>query len=160
MNPPPEKPRKIPAGNSPGAGVRLAAKATALLLPFLAAAQDRATIVGGIADGTPPPPAPRLELPAVEIRETREQQLPDRKITFNRIANPGLPSPRPAVPQRSGLSAEQSKRSGTRPKSRSGSAKPPSPPTSPFPQPSSITAPLFFAGGTPERNTGLGPMPT
>ncbi len=107
MNIPPEKTRKTPAGNSRGAGIRLAVRITALLLPFMAVAQDRATIVGGIADGTPAAPAPKPELPEVEVRETLVHELPGRKLTVNRVADPGLPSPRPAVPERKKWTPEQ-----------------------------------------------------
>jgi hypothetical protein len=54
-----------------------------LWLPLAATAQDeKVAIVGPLADGTPPPPAPKIELPEVEIRETVVRQLPDRKITI------------------------------------------------------------------------------
>ncbi len=107
MSIPPEKNRQTLAGNSRDAGIRLAIHITALLLPFMAVAQDRATIVGGIADGTPHPPAPKPEFPEVEVRETLVHELPDRKLTINRVTDPGLPSPRPAVPERKEWTPEQ-----------------------------------------------------
>lgn len=79
----------------------------ALLLPVAAFADDRATIIGGIADGTPPPPAPVKELPEVDVRETVIQELPDRTVTINHVADPKLPDPRPKLPERNDLSAEE-----------------------------------------------------
>jgi hypothetical protein len=74
----------------------LSALLALVLLPAAALAQDApVTIVGDLADGTPPPPAPEVVLPEVEIRETFEHQLGNRKITINRIKDPGLPDPRP-----------------------------------------------------------------
>ncbi len=79
-----------------------------VLLPAAALAQDDpVTIVGPLADGTPPQPAPEVVLPEVEIRETLEHQLGDRKITINRIKDPGLPDPRPAPPKTTELTPEQ-----------------------------------------------------
>ena len=79
----------------------------ALLLPMAAIADDRATIVGGIADGTPPPPAPVKELPEVEIRESVTRLLPDRTVTINRVADPKLPDPRPKLPERIDLDFDE-----------------------------------------------------
>ena len=79
----------------------------ALLLPMAAMADDRATIIGGIADGTPPPPAPVKELPEVEVRETVIRELPDRIVTINRVADPKLPDPRPKLPVRNDLNSEE-----------------------------------------------------
>jgi hypothetical protein len=77
-------------------------------LPLIATAQnDPVTIVGELSDGTPPPPAPKPELPPVEIRETKVVQLPDRQVTIHRIADPGLPDPRPKLPERQAMSAEE-----------------------------------------------------
>jgi hypothetical protein len=86
--------------------IRCILSISSLLLPFVATAQERATIVGSIADGTHLP-MPMRVLPAVEVRESSVCQLPDRKITFNRIANPGLPSPRPAILAQNERSPEQ-----------------------------------------------------
>jgi hypothetical protein len=75
---------------------------------LIAAAQDApVTIVGELSDGTQSPPAPNPELPLVEIRETKVVQLSDRQVTINRIADPGLPDPRPKLPERQEMSAEQ-----------------------------------------------------
>jgi len=71
-------------------------------------AQDEpVTIVGELADGTSPVPTARPALPEVEIRETLEHQLPDRKITIHRIKDPGLPDPRPKPTKAIGLSDEE-----------------------------------------------------
>jgi hypothetical protein len=79
----------------------------ALLLPMAAIADDRATIIGGITDGTPPPPAPVKELPEVEVRETVIRELPDRTVTINRVADPKLPNPRPKLPERNELNSDE-----------------------------------------------------
>jgi len=80
----------------------------AIGLPLIATAQDApVTIVGELSDGTPPPPAPEPELPPVEIRETKVVQLPDRQVTIHRIADPGLPDPRPKIPERQVMTAEE-----------------------------------------------------
>ena len=80
----------------------------ALWLPLSAPAQgEPVTIVGELSDGTPPPPAPEPELPPVEIRETKVVQLPDRQVTIHRIADPGLPDPRPKLPERQEMTAEE-----------------------------------------------------
>jgi len=80
----------------------------ALGLPLSAPAQgESVTIVGELSDGTPPPPAPEPELPPVDIRETKVVQLPDRQVTIHRIADPGLPDPRPKIPERQEMSAEE-----------------------------------------------------
>ncbi len=77
-------------------------------LSLIAIAQeDSVTIVGQLSDGTPPPPTPKPELPPVEIRETKVVQLPDRQVTIHRIADPGLPDPRPKLPERQELSQEE-----------------------------------------------------
>lgn len=77
-------------------------------ISLIAAAQDApVTIVGELSAGTPPPPASKPELPPVEIRETKVVQLPDRQVTIHRIADPGLPDPRPKLPERQEMSAEQ-----------------------------------------------------
>jgi len=77
-------------------------------LPLIATAQeDSVTIVGQLSDGTPPPPTPKPELPPVEIRETKVVQLPDRQVTIHRIADPGLPDPRPKLPERQELGQEE-----------------------------------------------------
>jgi len=77
-------------------------------LSLISSAQDGpVTIVGELSDGTPSPPAPKPELPPVEIRETKVVQLPDRQVTIHRIADPGLPDPRPKLPERQEMSAEQ-----------------------------------------------------
>jgi hypothetical protein len=77
-------------------------------LPLIATAQnDPVTVVGELSDGTQSPPAPNPELPLVEIRETKVVQLSDRQVTINRIADPGLPDPRPKLPERQEMSAEQ-----------------------------------------------------
>lgn len=79
-----------------------------LWLPVAVPAQDEpVTIVGELADGTPAPPAPKPELPEVEIRETLVHQLADRKITINRIKDPGLPDPRPKLPKTTELTEEE-----------------------------------------------------
>jgi hypothetical protein len=75
---------------------------------LMATAQDApVTIVGELSDGSPPPSVPKPELPPVEIRETKVVQLPDRQVTIHRIADPGLPDPRPKLPERQELSAEE-----------------------------------------------------
>ena len=77
-------------------------------LSLISAAQDApVTIVGELSDGTLPPTAPKPELRPVEIRETKVVQLPDRQVTIHRIADPGLPDPRPKLPERQEMSAEQ-----------------------------------------------------
>jgi len=77
-------------------------------LSLISSAQDGpVTIVGELSDGTPSPPAPKPELPPVEIRETKVVQLPDRQVTIHRIADPGLPDPRPKLPERQEMSAEE-----------------------------------------------------
>jgi hypothetical protein len=74
----------------------------------IAAAQDApVTIVGELSDGSPPPSPLKPELPPVEIRETKVVQLPDRQVTIHRIADPGLPDPRPKLPERQELGAEE-----------------------------------------------------
>lgn len=79
-----------------------------LWLPVFAPAQEGpATLVGELSDGTPAPPGSKPELPKVEIRETLEHQLPDRKITVNRIKDPGLPDPRPEPPKITERSQEE-----------------------------------------------------
>lgn len=79
-----------------------------LWLPVSVPAQEEpVTIVGPLADGTPAPPAPKPELPEVEIRETKVVQLADRKVTINRIKDPGLPDPRPTPPKTIGLTTEE-----------------------------------------------------
>ncbi len=75
---------------------------------LISSAQDgRVTIIGELSDGTLPEPAPKPEFTPVEIRETQVVQLPDRKVTIHRIADPGLPDPRPKLPERPELNAEQ-----------------------------------------------------
>lgn len=77
-------------------------------LPLIATAQDDpVTIVGELSDGTPPQIAPKPELPPVVIRETKIVQLPDRQLTIHRVADPGLPDPRPKIPERQELSEEE-----------------------------------------------------
>lgn len=79
-------------------------------LSLIAAVQDApVTIVGELSDGTPPPQAPKPipKLPPVKIRETKVVQLPDRQVTIHRIADPGLPDPRPKLPERREFSAEE-----------------------------------------------------
>lgn len=78
-----------------------------LWLPISAPAQDeKVTIVGNLSDGTQVLPAPKPELPELEIRETKVVQLPDRKVSIHRIADPGLPPPRPKLLEWEEMSAE------------------------------------------------------
>jgi len=91
------KPRRIPLAILAYFGISL-----------IAAAQDApVTIVGELSDGTPPPSAPRPELPPIEIRETKVVELSDRQVTIHRISDPGLPDPRPKLPERHEMSAEE-----------------------------------------------------
>lgn len=76
-------------------------------LPLGVCAEERVTITGDILDGSPSEPSPKMELPAVVIRESRTNNLSDRKITFNRVADPKLPVPRPSLPEKAPLSAKQ-----------------------------------------------------
>lgn len=69
-----------------------------LLLTCSATAQDRASIDGPVADGTPLPAVAKNPWPAVEVLEVHERNLPDRKLTMQRIKNPGLPDPTPPDP--------------------------------------------------------------
>lgn len=91
------KPCRIPLAIVASFGVSL----------FATAQDSPVTIVGELADGTPAPPAPKPELPEVEIRETKVVQLPDRQVTIHRIADPGLPYPRPKIPEQQEMSAEE-----------------------------------------------------
>lgn len=43
----------------------------------------------------------------MSIRETKVVRFPDRKVTIHSIANPGLPAPRPRLPERQELSQEE-----------------------------------------------------
>ncbi len=106
MKKPPQKPQKTSTGNAHDASLRLAACIAALWLPTASLGQQ-AVILGEISDGTPPPPAPKPELPEFEILETAERQLPDRSLTVHRVKNPGLPRPEPAAAGTAGLSPEQ-----------------------------------------------------
>ncbi|MBK1834663.1 hypothetical protein [Roseibacillus ishigakijimensis] len=51
---------------------------------------EEAVIVGPLQDGSLPLPAPKLDLPPVEIKETKTHQLPDRTVTIHRIKDPSL----------------------------------------------------------------------
>jgi hypothetical protein len=70
----------------------------ALVFTCSASAQDQPSIEGAVADGTPPPPVEKKAWPAVEVREVHERVLSDRKVTLQRIKNPGLPDPTPLAP--------------------------------------------------------------
>jgi hypothetical protein len=91
------KPCRIPLAIVASFGVSL----------FATAQNSPVTIVGELADGTPAVPAPKPELPEVEIRESKVVQLPDRQVTIHRIADPGLPDPRPKIPEQQEMSAEE-----------------------------------------------------
>jgi hypothetical protein len=69
-----------------------------LAISYIASAQEQPTIEGAVADGTPPPPVEKKAWPAVEVREVHERVLPDRKVTLQRIKNPGLADPTPPAP--------------------------------------------------------------
>lgn len=48
-------------------------------------------LLGGLADGTPPPPPVPPELPDFRIEDSMVRQLPDRKVTVRLVKDPGLP---------------------------------------------------------------------
>lgn len=84
-------------------GTRIIAISTivaALGLSLNTMAQDEpAKIIGEIADGTPSTPLSKPDLPPVEILKTRTVQLPKRRVTIHKIADPGLPPPKLAGSQ-------------------------------------------------------------
>lgn len=57
-----------------------------------------ASLIGGVADGTPAPPAPPRPLPEVRVLNSSVRHEGGRTITMNRVAPPELPEPPPPKP--------------------------------------------------------------
>jgi len=60
--------------------------------------EGEAKLLGKVADGTPPPPAPPRPMPEVKILSSSVRQEGGRTITMNRVAPPDLP-PLPPPPE-------------------------------------------------------------
>lgn len=69
---------------------------------FLATGDGRAQLLGKVADGTPPPPTIKPELPLLEIEGTTVTRLADREIVLNKVQDPELP-PIPNPPEQKAL---------------------------------------------------------
>lgn len=86
------------------------------LLPPVAAAQDTSTtaevtadvptIIGPVADGTPPPESPKPEPPDTPVISTSVVREGGRNVTLQQVAMPDLPAP-PAPPEPPDLSDPQ-----------------------------------------------------